>query len=275
MTNVTPTPFMAPAQLLGSMWSALPSWMPIPGLGMLANNAFVHAGREPMLVDTGAGLFGDAFIQTLGSVVDPADLRWIWLSHADPDHTGNLARILELAPQARVLVGLLGQAKLQLSGMDVSRCQVLMPGDEIIIGGRRLRAVRPPCYDAPETLGFHDETGVLYAVDTFGAVLPEAAASLEDIDESTLRDGLVTWGAIDAPWQADLEPTLRARRFGAVERLAPERVLTAHLPLGLRSGRRLAQAAMAASQRLPGDMVALEAAVAAHAAQSLAETEVA
>lgn len=275
MTNVTPSPFMAPAQPLGSMWSALPAWMPIPGLGVLANNAFVHAGREPLLVDTGAGMFGDAFVDALGSVVDPADLRWIWLSHADPDHTGNLARMLELAPQARVLVGLLSQAKLQLSGMDVSRFQVLMPGDEIEIGGRRLRAVRPPCYDAPETLGFLDQTGVLYAVDTFGAVLPTAAASLDEIDDATLRDGLVTWGAIDAPWQADLEPTLRTRRFGAVERLAPERVLTAHLPLGMHSGRRLAHAAIAAGQRLPGDMLALEAAVAAHVVQGVAEAAVA
>lgn len=248
---------MLPAVALGDHWHALPAWAPIPGLGLLANNAFVHAGREPLLVDTGIGLFGDAFLDSLGSVVDPADLRWIWLSHADPDHTGNLARLLALAPRARVLAGFLGIAKLQLQGMDVSRFDLVSPGDTLELGGRRLRAIRPPCYDAPETLGFQAADGALYVVDSFGAVLPAVASRLEDIDDWTLEDGLVSWGALDAPWQAELDPLLRERRFGAVARTDPPRVLTAHLPVGQGAGARLARAASAAASRLPSDMRSL------------------
>ena len=266
MTSDTPAPSLAPIQSLGSEWTVLPAWADIPGLGVLANNAFVHAGREPMLVDTGMAPFGDSFINALGSVVDPADLHWIWLSHADPDHTGNLQRILALAPKARVLVGMLGQAKLQLAGMDVSRTQVVMPGDELTLGDRRLRAVRPPTYDAPETMGFIDDAGAMYAVDSFGAILPGAAPSLDDVSEDTLRDGLATWGAIDAPWQADLDAGLRSQRFGAVERLSPSLLLTAHLPIGKNSARRLSHAALAVSESLPADMAALHAGVEAVAA---------
>lgn len=265
------TPHMNPPQVLSAGWWALPSWAAIPGLGMLANNAYLHAGREPMLVDTGMAMFSDAFIEALGSVVDPADIHWIWLSHTDPDHTGNLQRILELAPRARVLVGVLGQAKLRLSGMDISRTQVVMPGDELTVGNRRLRAVRPPIYDAPETLGFIDDAGAMYTVDSFGAVLPEATPNLDDVDETTLRNGMVAWGALDAPWQADLDPALRERRFGAVEKLSPSLLMTAHLPIGTRPAGRLAKAALAANERLPADMQALDAAVLARAAQGLDE----
>lgn len=267
MNLPSPAPFQAATQSLGKQWFALPAWMPLPDLGLLVNHAFVHAGREPMLVDTSLGLFREDFLASLGSIVDPADLRWIWISHADPDHTGNLARVLELAPKARVLTGMLGMAKLQLSGMDVSRFQVIAPGDELEIGGRRLRAVRPPIYDAPETLGFHAEEGVLYAVDSFGAVLNEAVAGLGDIDDGQLQDGLVTWGGIDAPWQADLDASLRERRFGQVARINPEILLTAHLPLGGPSGERLARAALAASRRLPSDMAAMDGVASAHVTQ--------
>lgn len=275
MTSDTPAPLMSPPQVLGAGWWALPSWVPIPGLGMLANNAFVHAGREPMLVDTGMGMFSGAFIEALGSVVDPADIQWIWLSHADPDHTGNLQRILELAPRARVMAGVLGEAKLRLAGMDVSRVQVVMPGDELTLGNRRLRAVRPPIYDAPETLGFIDDAGAMYTVDSFGAVLPEVTPNLDDVDETTLRNGMVAWGALDAPWQADLDPALRERRFGAVEKLSPSLLMTAHLPLGTRPGARLAKAALAANERLPADMAALDAAVLQRAASGLEEMSLA
>lgn len=271
MTSDTPAPVMAPARALGNQWTSLPAWVPIPGLGMLANNTFVHTGREPMLVDTGMGMFGDAFVEALAGVVDPADLRWIWISHTDPDHTGNLQRILDLAPRARVLVGLLGHAKMELAGMDVSRNQLVMPGDQLTLGDRRLRAVRPPIYDAPETLGFIDDAGTMYTVDSFGAVLPDITPDLDDVDEITLRNGMAAWGALDAPWQADLDPALRERRFGAVEKLSPSLLLTAHLPTSTRPGQRLATAALAAASRLPADMAALDAAVLAHAARQLDE----
>jgi len=190
--------------------------------------------------------------------VDPADLRWIWLSHADPDHTGNLARILDLAPRAQLVTGLLGCAKLQLLGFDVSRVRVVMPGETVEAGDRRLHALRPPAYDAPETLGFHDGAGTLYAVDSFGATLPAPLPRLADIDEEVLREGMAAWAALDAPWLVDLDPAVRMRRFGAIERLDPERVLTAHVPPGRNPAPRLARAAMAACARIPVDAGTVE-----------------
>ena len=247
-------PVQLPAAPLGAGWSALPAWVPIPGLGALATNAFVHSGREPLLVDTGLAMLGEDFVSTLGSVVDPADLRWIWLSHADPDHTGNLARILALAPRAQVVAGMLGCAKLQLLGFDVSRVRVIAPREVVEAGDRRLHALRPPCYDAPETLGFHDGAGTLYAVDAFGAALPAALPRLGDIDEEVLREGMAAWAALDAPWLVDLDPAVRMRRFAAIERLDPERLLTAHVPPGRNAAPRLARAAIAACARIPADM---------------------
>src|SRR5690606_41138890 len=93
----------APRQLaavpVGGGWSVLPAWVPLPGLGALPVNTFVLSGREPMLVDTGIAALGDPLLAALSGVVDPTDLRWIWLSHADHDHTGNLERLLAMAPK--------------------------------------------------------------------------------------------------------------------------------------------------------------------------------
>jgi len=61
----------------------LPSWFPIPGMGILPVNAFVLKAREPVLVDTGLVPLSDLFMEKLSSVIDPADLRWLWLTHTD------------------------------------------------------------------------------------------------------------------------------------------------------------------------------------------------
>src|SRR5687767_15646922 len=81
----------------------LPSHLPLPGLGVLPINAYVLHAEQPVLVDTGLAVEGDAFVEALQSVIDPATLRWVWLTHDDADHTGNLQRVLELAPQARLV----------------------------------------------------------------------------------------------------------------------------------------------------------------------------
>lgn len=223
-------------------WSVLPAWMPVPGLGALPVNAFVLSGAEPMLVDTGLAALGDAFVEALALVVEPAELRWIWLSHTDPDHIGNFARILELAPRAQVLTGFLGMGKMGLAGLDTSRVRLLEPGASLQVGRHRLHPLRPPYYDAPETLGFYDETShLLFAADSFGALLPGAVDELDDVPEDSLREGMTAWSAIDAPWLSGLDGAVRDRTFGAVARLAPDVILAGHLPVARKAAPRLAR----------------------------------
>ena len=80
----------------------LPSFFPIPGMGVLAVNAFVIKAEEPVLVDTGMAIDRADFMKALESVMDPRDLKWIWLTHDDADHVGNLQILLEAAPNARL-----------------------------------------------------------------------------------------------------------------------------------------------------------------------------
>ena len=75
----------------------------IPALGSIAINAFVLHGPEPVLVDTGTVAGAPEFMTALASVIDPAELRWIWLTHTDFDHIGSLAALLEANPWLRVI----------------------------------------------------------------------------------------------------------------------------------------------------------------------------
>ena len=67
----------------------------IPALGSIAINAFVLHGTEPVLVDTGTVAGATEFMTALESVIDPTELRWVWLTHTDFDHIGSLAALLD------------------------------------------------------------------------------------------------------------------------------------------------------------------------------------
>jgi flavorubredoxin len=202
----------------------------IPGLGLLPVNALVVRAREPVLVDTGTAAQRASFLDALRAAIDPADLRWIWITHTDADHVGNLREVLDLAPAARVATNFLGMAKLGLLGLPLDRVHLLNPGQALDVGDRRLQAVQPPVFDAPETMGLFDPRGrLLYTADCFGALLERAASSVEEVG-AELRAGLTTWARVDAPWLAHVDRARLAAACDALRALAPARVLGAHLP---------------------------------------------
>lgn len=211
---------------------ALTTWLPVPGLGVLPVNAFVIHAREPVLVDAGVLAMKDAFMDQLDAAIDPGSLRWIWLTHTDPDHIGALRPLLEAAPDARIVTTFLGMGKLGLHGeWPAQRFYLVNPGETLGVGDRSLLALRPPVYDAPETTAVLDaRTRALFSADAFGAVLPGPAPAAEAVPPELLREGLVTWTTVDAPWLAAVGPAALRRALAETAALTPSAILGGHLP---------------------------------------------
>jgi glyoxylase-like metal-dependent hydrolase (beta-lactamase superfamily II) len=266
MTSLT-QPIMLAPQDAAAEWRVLPAFIPVSGMGVLAANSFLLKGAETVLVDTGLAVLGDAMIDALEAEIDLEDLRWIWLSHTDADHIGNLDRILERAPNARVVTNFLGAGKMVMLGHDMSRLHVLDAGQALTLPDRVLHPIRPPYYDAPETHGFIDSASrVLFAADAFGALLPEPVDTVDAVDDGALRDGLVAWSTIDAPWLQVADRARLGATLAAVNRLAPSAILSGHLPHAGKGSARLTRevhAAWVAGGASGLDPMAIEAVTAA------------
>ncbi len=205
--------------------------LPVAGYGVLPVNAFVIKGAEPVLIDTGLALARDEFLAALREAVDPKALKWIWLTHVDPDHMGNLAAVLDEAPNARLVTSFLGMAKLDMYQLPVSRAFLLNLGQRLDLGDRHLLAVHPPVFDAPETTGALDsKTGALFSADCFGALLPQPADSAADVPAETLREGMLGWATVDAPWLRSVAPERFLDGLEAIGRLRPAAIFSSHAP---------------------------------------------
>jgi flavorubredoxin len=210
----------------------LTSNFPIPGYGLLAINAFVIKGTEPILVDTGAAVHSKDFMPALRSVIDPADLKWLWLTHTDFDHIGSLHQLLAENPKLRVITTFLGVGIMSLSApLPMDRVYLLNPGEKMSVGDRTLTAIRPPAFDNPSTTGFYDsKSGVFFSSDCFGALLSTVPQNAADLSDNDLRDGQVFWATVDSPWLHKVDEGALAKELEVIRRMEPKMVLSSHLP---------------------------------------------
>ena len=205
---------------------------PIPGYGFVPINAFVIKGTEPILVDTGAVVESAEFMPVLRSIIDPADLRWIWLTHTDFDHIGSLHQLLDENPKLRVITTFLGVGIMTLSDpLPMDRVNFVNPGDKITLGDRTLTGVRPPIFDNPSTTGFYDDrSGVFFSSDCFGALLQAPPQNAADLSENDLREGQVFWATVDSPWVHKADQNVLARELNQIRSMEPKMILSSHLP---------------------------------------------
>jgi flavorubredoxin len=205
----------------------------VGGFGNLAINAFVIHADQPVLVDTGSLAQSDDFMAALRSVIDPADLRWIWLTHTDFDHIGSLHRLLDENERLRVITSFLGAGIMGLSAvpLPMDRVYLVNPGQTVDVGDRTLTAVRPPAFDNPITTGLRDErSGIFFSSDCFGALLDEVPQCAEDLSDEALRQGQVFWATVDSSWLHMVDRAMFASELDRVRALKPAMVLSSHLP---------------------------------------------
>lgn len=197
-------------------------------------NSMVIRGAEPIVVDTGMVTHRDTWFEDVFSLVPPDEVRWLFVTHIDTDHAGNLIEALERCPNAALVTSQGESFRVAASlGVPFERMRMIDNGQGLDLGDRRLRAVRPPVYDSPYTRGLFDETtGVYYASDAFCAPNPEVPVDwVDEIPAQWWAESFARfhYGSL-CPWVGLVDP---ARFRGEVDRLAAlgiEAIVSAHAP---------------------------------------------
>ncbi len=137
--------------------------------GTTYNSYFINAEKKAV-IETVKANFWPEYREKLLSLTDPSEIEYIILNHTEPDHSGSLPFLLELAPNATVLGS--GQALTYLAEM-VDRpfkSKKVKEGDTIDLGNKKLRVIGAPNLHWPDTIyTYLEEEGLLFTCDSFGA----------------------------------------------------------------------------------------------------------
>ena len=137
--------------------------------GTTYNSYFIDAGKKAV-IDTVKVGFWPGYREKLLSLTDPSEIEYIICNHTEPDHSGSLSNLLELAPDATVVGS--GQALAYLGEMlgKSFKSMKVKDGDVIDLGNMKLKVIGAPNLHWPDTIyTYLEEEALLFTCDSFGA----------------------------------------------------------------------------------------------------------
>ncbi len=228
-----PTPRQRPLEIAPDTF-LIRALAPSIGGGWTNLNSMVIRGREPVIVDTGIVTARESWFEDVFSLVEPVDVRWIFITHNDSDHSGNLVEALGKCPNALVVTSPGESFRTWSSfGIPFERMHLVDNGQDFQVGDRVLRAVRPPVYDSPYTRGLFDpSTGVYYASDAFCAPMPaEPVDWVDEIEPRLWAETMAMFHHVSlCPWVSLVDRDLFRKEVKDLASLGMTTIAGAHTP---------------------------------------------
>lgn len=147
-------------------------------------NSYLIRGEQTVLIDTSHQKFRQLYLDTLKGLVNPKTIDYIIVSHTEPDHSGLVEDVLQLAPRATVLASKVALQFLEGLVHDPFSKRIVKSGDRINIGqGHEIEFVSAPNLHWPDTIfSFDRKTQILYTCDAFGMHFCDHRTFDEDLE---------------------------------------------------------------------------------------------
>jgi len=219
----------------GIFWVGVEDWdrrwfdalIPLP-FGTSYNTYLVVGREKTALIDTVQKNFSDEFLEKIGRIVDPAKIDFLVMNHAEPDHSGTIPRVLDVAKDAKLVVS--------KAGADMARVYYKVPPERVLIvkdsdtldlGGKTLRFVEASWLHWPETMfTYCAEDRVLFPCDFLGAHIAKSKLYDDEAGEIVLPEAKRYYAEIMMPFS-----TAILRALDKVKNLDLEIIAPSHGPI--------------------------------------------
>jgi len=205
--------------------------------GTSYNSYLIIGNSKKAVIDTVNPGFEKEWEEKIAQKTDPAEIDYVIMNHAEPDHAGAIPYIMSINKKATLVTSLKG-AKMAQVFFDVpaERIMVVKDQEALDLGGKTLRFIEAPMLHWPETMfTYLQEDKILFPCDFFGSHI--AGGVYDDEVEDLLVDAQRYWGEIMMPFRLlaqrglekikPLEIKIIAPSHGPIHR-NPERILNAY-----------------------------------------------
>lgn len=148
-------------------------------------NSYLVKDEKTVLIDTVWEPLTDRFLENLSSAVDIKTIDYVVMNHLEPDHSGALPAIMEMIPEATIIVSKKGQESItRYYHREDWKLKVVTNGESLSIGKNELIFVEASMLHWPDSM-FTYLTGknILFSNDAFGQHYASSNIFNDEVDE--------------------------------------------------------------------------------------------
>jgi flavorubredoxin len=194
--------------------------IPLPK-GTTYNSYLVVGTNKKALIDTVNPGFENELDERIRKVVDPSDLDYVIMNHAEPDHAGSIPYMMSINSKAKLITSSKG-AKMAQTFYKVpeNRIKTVTDGETIDLGGKTLRFIEAPMLHWPETMfTYVPENKTLFPCDFFG--LHVAEGLYDDEVEDMILFAQRYFGEIMMPFRFNAQKAMEKIKDLKIDMIAP------------------------------------------------------
>lgn len=137
--------------------------------GTTYNSYFINAEKKAV-VETSKEKFWDVYKAKIEQVTDPSEIEYIIVNHTEPDHSGNVRNLLNIAPNAKVVgSGNAIRYLKDLIGPEFPHI-IVKDGDTLDLGNKTMKFIGAPNLHWPDSIySYLEEDKLLFTCDSFGS----------------------------------------------------------------------------------------------------------
>jgi len=196
-------------------------------------NAYLIMDEKIVLVDTVKAHMCEEMVARIRRIVDPAKIDYIISNHVEMDHSGSIAKMKELAPNAKVLTSTRGEKGLARHFKGAFDTEVVESGSTLNIGKRNLAFVHIPMVHWPDSMvTYIPEDRLLLPNDAFGQHIATHERFDDEVGWSILKEEAAKYYAnIVMPYGDQVKKAIGALEGLEIDMIGPSHgvILRSHI----------------------------------------------
>ena len=188
-------------------------------------NAYLIVDEKVALVDTVKEPFFPEMLRRIEEVIDPREIDYLVCNHIEPDHSGAVAKVLEVAGDVELIVSNFGEKGLRRYFREDLSCTTIKEKPAVSLGSRTLQFVATPMVHWPDSMvTYIPEERLLLSNDAFGQHLASSKRFDDEVDPAVvMQEAAKYYANIVMPlWRSVL------RAFKALGELEIEMIAPSH-----------------------------------------------
>ena len=212
----------------GVFWVGVRDWnrrlfdalIPLPK-GTTYNAYLIVGESKKALIDTVNPGFEKELEEKIRQIVDPSDVDYLIMNHAEPDHAGAIPHLMSINSKAMLVTTRKGAKMAQVFyKVPEKRIKIASDQETIDLGGKSLRFIEAPMLHWPETMfTYLSENRILFPCDFFGSHI--AKGLYDDEVEDLIVHAQRYFGEIMMPFKTMAEKALDKTRNLDINMIAP------------------------------------------------------